>query len=127
MKYCLEPEGQRYVRFFLCNVVQGDTYSRDNITQAQIKTLFSVVRKAPSNIAQEEMLCNVVLEACLNLMLLGQHCTGQNPMQCSLGGSRQHCTGKKYSAQCYLNLIGTTLHRMRLQTTVHKKNTGNVV
>ena len=26
---------------------------------------------------------------------MGQHCTGQNPMQCCPGGSRQHCKKKK--------------------------------
>ena len=28
---------------------------------------------------------------------MGQHCTGQNPMQCCPGGSRQHCKKKKKS------------------------------
>ena len=43
-------------------------------------------------------------------MLLGQHCTGQNPMQCCPRGSGQQCTGKN-PVQCYLNTLGTTSHR----------------
>ena len=61
-------------------------YSLDNI--GQIKNLFSVVREAPDNNAKEKILFNVVL------ILLWQQSTGQNSMQCSPRGSRQHCTGK---------------------------------
>ena len=60
---------------------------------------------------------------------MGQHCTGQNPMQCCPGGSRQHCKKKKNPVQFCLDTLRTTLHRSklyamlpeRLQTTLHKK------
>ena len=42
---------------------------------------------APENNAQEKIMFNVVL------ILLGQHCTGQNHVQCSRD-SKQNCTGK---------------------------------
>ena len=62
----------------LCNVVQG---ARDNIAQEEIlfnvvKTLSNVVLEASDNIAQKKNLFNVVL------ILLEQHCTSKYPMQC---------------------------------------------
>ena len=44
------------------------------------------------------------------LIILGQHCTGQNPMQCCPRCSRQHCI-RKSPVQCRLNTPGTILHR----------------
>ena len=52
----------------------------------------------------------------------------QNPTQCCLRCSRQHCT-RKNLVQCCLNTLGTTFHRSKpytilskmLQTTLHKK------
>ena len=106
-----------------CNPVQfcSKRYYWDNIAP-QIKTLRSVVREAPNNIAPEKNLCNLVLiplgqhctvkksmrycpegsrQQCIEkilvkvvLILLGELCTGQNPMQCCPRGSRQHCTKK---------------------------------
>ena len=79
---------------------------------------FKVVFFAP-----EKILFNVVL------ILLGQHCTGQNPMQCCAKGSRQNCT-LKIQCNIVLNTHShwTTLHRehpyamlfQRLQTTLPK-------
>ena len=73
--------------------------------------------------APEKILFNVVL------ILLGQHCTGQNPMQCCAKGSRQNCT-RKIQCNIVLNTHShwTTLHRehpyamlfQRLQTTLPK-------
>ena len=87
MQCCVILLGQHCTRKTLCNVAQG---TPDNI--AQVKVLCNVAREAPDNapdnIAQEKIQCNVVL------ILLRQHCTGQNPMQCCLRGSRQCCTGK---------------------------------
>ena len=67
-------------------------------------------------------MCNVFL------ILLGQHWTGQNPMQFCLRGSIQYCI-RKNPVQCCLNILGTILHRSKvcamlsekLQTTLHKK------
>ena len=42
---------------------------------AQVKSLCNVVLEAPDNNAQEKVLINVVL------ILFGQQCTGQNPIQ----------------------------------------------
>ena len=96
---CLEPQGQHYIRF-----CPKRLYSWDNT--AQIKTLSSVVVEALVNNAQEKILFNVVL------ILLAQHCTGQNPMQCCPRGCRQQCTGKN-PVQCCLDTLGTTLHRSK--------------
>ena len=60
---------------------------------------------------------------------MGQHYTGQNPMQCCSKGSRQHCI-RKNPLQCSLNTLGTTLHSWKpyamlpkmLHTTLHKEN-----
>ena len=68
-----------------------------------------------------KILSNVVL------ILVGQHCTGQNPMQYCSRGSKQHCM--KNLVQFRLNALGATLHRSkpyamlpeRLQTTLHKR------
>ena len=50
-------------------------------------------------------------------LLLGQHCTGQNPMQCCPNNSRQYCTRK---IMCNIDLI-------LLKQQYTRKNTGNVV
>ena len=81
------------------------------------------VREAPGNIASEKILCN------FSLILLGQHCPGQNPSQSCTEDSRQHCI-RKYPVQFYLNTPVATLHKSNtyamlselLQTTSHKKN-----
>ena len=77
------------VDYFLCQVVCGVWA---NIAQA--KTLFSVVQFAPDNIVLEKILFNVVL------ILLGQHCTSKNFVQCCSRDSRQHCTGKNPVQYC---------------------------
>ena len=82
MQYCLKPQGQCYIRFFLCKVVPGDDSLGGDI--AQIKTLCSVVIEAADSNAQEKISFNVVL------ILLGQYSTGQNHMQCSPRGPRQN-------------------------------------
>ena len=61
-------------------------YSQNKI--AQVKILCNVVQEIPDNIVSK-ILCNVVL------ILMGQHCTGQNLMQ------------------CFLNTLETTLHRSK--------------
>ena len=68
------------------------------------------------------------------LILLEQHCTGQNSMKCCPRGSRQLCI-RKNLVQCYLNTLRTTFQRSkpyamlseRLQATLHKKILCNVV
>ena len=52
--------------------------------------------------AQEKMLCKIVL------ILLGKHCTAENPMQCCPRSSRQNCI--KNPVQCCLNTLWTTLY-----------------
>ena len=54
---------------------------------AQVKTL--------SNTVHEKIQFNVV-----TILLLGQHCTGKNPVQCCLWDSRQHCTEKDSVTFC---------------------------
>ena len=65
--------------------------------------LCSVALDGPDNNVQEKNLFNVVL------ILLRQHCTGQNTMQCCLRGSKQHCTGK-ILCKCCVNTHETTLY-----------------
>ena len=74
---------------FLCNVVQE---AIDNIPQ--VKSLCNFVEEAPGNKEQEKLLFNVVL------ILLEQHCTGEIPVQCCPGGSRQNCRGKNNVQFC---------------------------
>ena len=61
---------------------------------------------APDNIAQEKILCNVVL------ILFGQHCTAENPMQWCPRDSRQLCI-RNNLVQCCLNTVQTTLHKKK--------------
>ena len=61
-------------------------YFSENI--AQLKTFSNVVQEAPDNITQEKILLNVVA------ILLGQHWTDKNLVECCATGSRQQCTGK---------------------------------
>ena len=89
-----------------------------------------------NNIAHEKILFNVVL------ILLWQHCTGKNLVQCCPRDSRQHYTGKN-PVQCRLNnitfrrflfwtvnfLIITgcckfPTHIAHIFPTLHKKNSG---
>ena len=51
------------------------------------KTLCFVVQEAPDNIAREKS-CSILIV----LIILGQHCTGKNLVQCCPRGSRQHYT-----------------------------------
>ena len=75
---------------------------------------------------KKTILCKIVL------ILLGQHCPAENPMQYCHRGSRQLCI-RKTPVQCYLNTLGTTLRRSkpytmlceRLQATLHKKTLCN--
>ena len=68
------------------------------------------------------ILCNFAL------IHLGQHCTGQNSIQCCLTGFRQHGIRKNLVQFC-LNTLETTLHRPwpypliseRFQSTMRKK------
>ena len=91
----------------------------------------------------KKILCNFVL------ILQGQHCTSQNPMQCCLRCSRQHsirkilcnvllvllgqhCTGKTLCnvvpeppnniVQEKIQTISSEQHLMMFQTTLHKRN-----
>ena len=117
MQCCLEHQGQHYIKVFLVHCPMR-WYSWDNI--AKTKTLCSVVLEVPDNNAQENILVSVVL------IFLRQH---QNPMQCCLRGSRQHCR-RKNLGHCCLNTLGTTLHWLklyvmlseRLNTKLHRKN-----
>ena len=62
------------------------------------------------------------------LLVIGQHYTGKNLVQCCPRGSSQRRTGKN-PVQCCLITLRTTLHRskpyvmlsLRLQTTMHRK------
>ena len=117
MQCCLEHQGQHYIKVFLVHCPMR-WYSWDNI--AKTKTLCSVVLEVPDNNAQENILVSVVL------IFLRQH---QNPMQCCLRGSRQHCR-RKNLGHCCLDTLGTTLHWLklyvmlseRLNTKLHRKN-----
>ena len=106
---------------------------RKNSLQFCLNTLETTLHRSRPYTMQSEMLqttfhkkkipCNVFL------ILLGQHCTGQNAMQCCRRCSTQRCI-RKNSLQCCLYTLATTLHRSRpyrmqskmFQTTFHKKN-----
>ena len=100
----------------LCSIIEE---APNNI--AQVKTICTVVLEAPDNNARENVLFNVILRTTMHrsklyimlserlqttvnkknsfkktvLILLGQHCTGQNPMQRCPRCSRQHCIREK--------------------------------
>ena len=61
------------------------------VTDSGISTL------ASSNKVFTEVLLSIVV------ILLGQHCTGKNPVHCCLRDSRQHCEGID-PEQCRLNI-----------------------
>ena len=69
----------------------------------------NVVQESPDNIAQEKILINVVL------ILLGQHSTGKNLVQCCRRGCRQHGTGK-VSFNVFLILMLYAMLSLRLNT-----------
>ena len=95
-------------------------YSWVNIEQ--VKTLYNVIREGPDYITYKKILFNVVL------ILLGQHCTCQNSMQCCVRRSRQ-LSIRKNPVQCYISTLRTTFHRWKpyamlsemFQARLHKK------
>ena len=56
----------------------------------------------------------------LALILLGQHYTCQNSMECCLKGSRQYCI-RKNPVQCWFNTIATTFHSWKLYVILPKR------
>ena len=107
MQYCLEPQ-KHYTRFFLCNVVPGDTPGEAPNNIAQVRTLCNAVLEAPYNSAQEKVLFNVVL------IILAQHGTGQNPMQCCSRDPRKSCIRKNPVQRCLDNLETTSKYDAKL-------------
>ena len=108
MQCCLKGSRQHCIRknsVQCCLNTLGTTLHRTK-PYAQDKTLCNVVREAPDNTVSEKVLCNVVL------ILLGQHCTEQNPIpiQCCLSSSRQVYV-RKNPVQCCFNILGITLPR----------------
>ena len=101
------------VQFYLNTL--GTTLHRSNLMQLY-------PRGSKQQCARKKILCKIVL------ILLGQHCTAESPMQCCQRGSRELCV-RKNPVQCCLNNLGTILHRSkpyailsdRLQITLHKK------
>ena len=99
----------------------GTTLHRSNLMQLY-------PRGSKQQCTRKKILCKIVL------ILLGQHCTAESPMQCCQRGSRELCV-RKNSVQCCLNNLGTILHRSksyailsdRLQITLHKKILCNFV
>ena len=71
-----------------------------------IKTLCNVVLEAPGNNAQQKVLFNFSFI----LILLGQHCTSKNLVQCCPRGPRQQFTGESSLQSCF-NTPGKILHR----------------
>ena len=65
-----------------------------------------ISEKLQTILHKKKTVCNFVL------ILLRQHCTGQNPMQCCPRGSRQHCI-RKNPVECCLNTLGTRLHKKK--------------
>ena len=98
------------VQFYLNTL--GTTLHRSNLMQLY-------PRGSKQQCARKKILCKIVL------ILLGQHCTAESPMQCC---QRELCV-RKNPVQWCLNNLGTILHRSkpyailfdRLQITLHKK------
>ena len=86
MQCCLELQRKLGIRFFLCNAVPEDDSSRKILHR--VKNLSSFVLEISDNNAQKKILFLVVW------IFLGQHCTGQNLIQCCPKGSSSHWTGK---------------------------------
>ena len=73
-------------------------FLRTTLHKVTKKNLCHVVQEAPDNIGHEKIQFNNVV------ILLGQHCTGKNPVQCCPRDSRQHCTGKNPVQYCLNNI-----------------------
>ena len=99
MQCCLRSSMQHFivkkpVKF--CLYTLGTTLYRS-------KT-YAILPKMLQTTLHKKILCYFVL------ILLRQHCTGQNSMQCCLRGSRQHCIRKRLVRFC-LHTLGITLYR----------------
>ena len=95
MQYCLRGSRQHCVK------------------KNPVQFFFNAVQEVPDNIAEEKILCNVVL------ILLVQHYTGQNFMQCCPRCSRQHCI-KKILCNVVVILLGQHCTRKTLCNVVWK-------
>ena len=85
---------------------------RTNPVQCCLKTLgitlhrsklYAILSERLQTTLHKKTLCNFAL------ILLGQHCAGQNPMQYCPKGSRQHCI-RRNPMQCCLNTLWATMN-----------------
>ena len=112
-KYCTAENPMQ-----CCPRGSGQFCIKSNAMQCCLNTLgITLHRSKPYAILSERLQTTLHKKTLCNfaLMLLGQHCTGQNPMQCCPRGSRQLCI-RENLVQCCLNILE------RLQTTLHKEN-----
>ena len=82
-----------------CRRGSRQLFIRTNPVQCSLNTLgitlhrskpYAILFEKPQTTLHKKILCNFVL------ILLGQHCTGQNPMQCCPRGSKQLCISKMF-------------------------------
>ena len=82
-----------------CRRGSRQLFIRTNPVQCSLNTLgitlhrskpYAILFEKPQTTLHKKILSNFVL------ILLGQHCTGQNPMQCCPRGSRQLCISKMF-------------------------------
>ena len=98
---------------------------RKNHVQCCLNTLRTILhRSKPYAILSERLQTTLHKKILRNfaLILLGQHCTGKNPMQCCPRGSRQLCI-KKFSVQCQglMQSWSYVMLSQRLQAILHRK------
>ena len=65
--------------------------------------LYAILSERLHVTLHKEILCNFAL------ILLGQHCTGKDPMPCCTRGPRERCI-RENPVQCCLNTLWTTLY-----------------
>ena len=106
-KYCTAENPMQ-----CCPRGSGQFCIKSNAMQCCLNTLgITLHRSKPYAILSERLQTTLHKKTLCNfaLMLLGQHCTGQNPMQCCPRGSRQLCI-RENLVQCCLNILWKTLH-----------------
>ena len=117
-----------------CRRGSRQLFIRTNPVQCSLNTLgitlhsskpYAILFEKPQTTLHKKILSNFVL------ILLGQHCTGQNPMQCCPRGSRQLCISKMFhsmlTAYAILVLCNVAPGSKQHFTGKNSGNSGNVV
>ena len=118
--YAMLPETLQTTLYRKKSCAMLSYYSWDNIPQ--VKILCNIIRKASDNIVSEKILCNVVL------ILLRQHCTDKNPVQCCPRDSRQLWIRKMFHSMlaAYAILVLCSVVLEAWNNIAEEKNSGNL-